>query len=119
MNEKNNMSSVIVAAAIATAGIALIVFIVLGIKRKKKDERKLKNRVIRKFQSVPVKQFDKKDRPKIRKMIDRYVNRVKKATSKVDIYAAKDAFEELLDKFRKRANKAGRAGREKIQSLRR
>ena len=31
MNEKDNMTSVIVTAAIATAGIALLIFIVLGI----------------------------------------------------------------------------------------
>jgi CII-binding regulator of phage lambda lysogenization HflD len=118
MNEKNNMTSVIVTAAIATAGIALIIFIVLGIERKMEDEKKLKNRVIRKLQSVPLKQFDKKDRPEIKKLVNQYVSRVKSATSKVDIYAAKDTFEDLMDRFRTRATKARRAGKDRIQGLR-
>ena len=114
MNEKDNMTSVIVTAAIATAGIALLIFIVLGIERKKEEEKKLKNRVIRKLQSVPLKQYDKKDRQEIKKLVDRYVNKVKRATSKVDIYAAKDAFEELLDKFKSKAANAGRAGTKRM-----
>ena len=80
--------------------------------------KKLKNRVIRKLQSVPLKQYDKKDRQEIKKLVDRYVNKVKRATSKVDIYAAKDAFEELLDKFKSKAANAGRAGKKRIQGLR-
>ena len=118
MNEKDNMTSVIVTTAIATAGIALLIFIVLGIERKKEEEKKLKNRVIRKLQSVPLKQYDKKDRQEIKKLVDRYVNKVKRAASKVDIYAAKDAFEELLDKFKSKAANAGRAGKKRIQGLR-
>lgn len=99
-DSKTTRFMLIAIAAVLSGGIALIVYLV-----KKHNDKKLKKRILKKIRSVNLKAYDVADRIQIRQLMSRYIQKVKDATDRIDLYAARAAFEDSLSTFKTKAAK--------------
>ena len=110
--EKKNLIIGLVTAGVLTGGAALIIYLALRHHQKVAEQKKLKNRAINAIRSVKPQALRKADRSALKALSEKYIAKVKEAKNSVDIYAARDAFEEAAAGLKSRAvrMKEGRKG---------
>jgi|GEM_PF-1878683 hypothetical protein len=111
MEEENNRTGeIVVLTAILTGGLVFLIYAY-----RSKLLAKAKDRIIKMINSTNPKAYDKEDRNQIKRLVRKYSNMVAKAKDKIDVYEAKEAFEEALSDFRTSAKKLADS---KIDALR-
>ena len=99
MNDDRDRGTLILLACI-TGGLFLVY-----VSYKTRMLERLKKRVSRSIQATDIDAYDREDQGRVRSLIRRYVNRVKKAGSKVDVYRAKQSFDDAMENVRTSARK--------------